>query len=302
MPYASDRLRVMVVDDSTFLLNALVRLFEDQEGLELVGAASGPLEALALAQRVQPDVALLDVRLRDGGGPAVASGLPMVAPATRMIAYTSEVDGAALVDMARAGVVAYVAKAARVPELLTIIRAVGELAPFLPPPSRPTSDLDARVRLLIAHGEVAVLHALVDLFGEDDSVQVVDAVSDAGAALRSTSRHGPDAALIDAGMPAGPGETLAGELARHFPALRIVAPTLVSDRTFIYRLLEDGVTSSLFRVPPSQELRDDLLRAIRDGAERVPASIVVRTCGASALSRAVAPGWPSRHLSGEPVR
>lgn len=55
--------RVLVADDHPAMRRALARLVTEHEGLELVGEATNGEEAIAMATRHAPDVALLDVRM-----------------------------------------------------------------------------------------------------------------------------------------------------------------------------------------------------------------------------------------------
>ena len=59
----------MVADDEPALRGALAELLAQEDRIFFVGAAADADEAIALAQREQPDVALLDVKMPAGGGP-----------------------------------------------------------------------------------------------------------------------------------------------------------------------------------------------------------------------------------------
>lgn len=66
-PALRDRMRspfrTFVVDASTFLLERLCRLLDAQPMIELVGTAREGLEALYLAQVLQPDLVLIDLNM-----------------------------------------------------------------------------------------------------------------------------------------------------------------------------------------------------------------------------------------------
>ena len=60
---------VLVADDEPEVRAALAELIEAEPGLRLVGTARDAEEAVELAGRSRPDVALVDVRMPGGGGP-----------------------------------------------------------------------------------------------------------------------------------------------------------------------------------------------------------------------------------------
>jgi DNA-binding NarL/FixJ family response regulator len=60
-------LRLLLVDDSDYFLEAARRLLE-QEGIEVVAVASTSAEAIRQARDMQPDVTLIDVDLGDESG------------------------------------------------------------------------------------------------------------------------------------------------------------------------------------------------------------------------------------------
>jgi DNA-binding NarL/FixJ family response regulator len=79
MSPSPQRIRVLVADDEPALRGALAELLAQEERIFFVGAAADADEAIALAQREQPDVALLDVKMPAGGGPRRA-GDPAAVP------------------------------------------------------------------------------------------------------------------------------------------------------------------------------------------------------------------------------
>lgn len=215
MTHASPPLRVMVVDDEPLLTRLVNRLLSQEEGLELAGAASGPAEAAILAGTLQPDVALLDVRMGGGGGPEAARLLASISPRTKTIAYTSTVDVPSLLEMVRAGSVGYVSKMARPQELLAVIHKAGDLSRADGSNQAGTAVESRRcVRLLIAHPDADVARALAALLGAENSMHVVAATADPASALASACIEAPDVVLIDTAMPAGSAGGLAGEISR----------------------------------------------------------------------------------------
>jgi DNA-binding NarL/FixJ family response regulator len=81
-------LRCLIVDDSEpFLASASRRLAA--QGVEVVGRASSGAEALQLAQKLEPDVALVDVQLGPEDGLEVTRRLAAAVPGTPVILISS---------------------------------------------------------------------------------------------------------------------------------------------------------------------------------------------------------------------
>ena len=57
------KLRILIADDSTFIRERLPAMLLDIPGIEVVGQAKNGAEALNLAQELNPDVVILDIRM-----------------------------------------------------------------------------------------------------------------------------------------------------------------------------------------------------------------------------------------------
>jgi CheY-like chemotaxis protein len=81
-------LRCLIVDDNEAFLASAARLLSVQ-GLDVVGRALSGTEALRLARRLEPDLALVDVQLGGEDGFELARRLAANAHATRVILISS---------------------------------------------------------------------------------------------------------------------------------------------------------------------------------------------------------------------
>jgi pilus assembly protein CpaE len=62
----TERMKVLVVEDSLDFRGRILKLLRPLPGVEVVGVASTNAEAIALCAALRPDVVTLDVSLRDG--------------------------------------------------------------------------------------------------------------------------------------------------------------------------------------------------------------------------------------------
>jgi len=136
--------RVMLVDDHEIVRRGIADLIGTAEDLEVVGEASGVAEALTRTPQVNPDVAVLDVRMPDGNGIELCRELKSQMPDLNCLMLTSYADDDALFDAIMAGASGFVLKQVLGLDLLNAIRTVGAGGSLLDP--RTTAALMNRVR------------------------------------------------------------------------------------------------------------------------------------------------------------
>jgi DNA-binding NarL/FixJ family response regulator len=101
--------RVLIADDDPMMVGALADLVASRSFLRLVGVAADGQQAIAIARRERPDVAILDVRM-PGGGPAAAMGIRACSPGTAILALSAYRDRESLEGMRQAGACEYLVK------------------------------------------------------------------------------------------------------------------------------------------------------------------------------------------------
>ncbi|MER3408840.1 MAG: DNA-binding response regulator [Meiothermus sp.] len=113
----------VIAEDHPPVLEALARLLS-QAGIEVVGTARDGEEALALVRQLQPEVALVDVRLPRLSGLQVARRLRAVSAATRVLLYTGYGDAPLVKEGLASGASGLVLKESPVEEIVDAVRAV----------------------------------------------------------------------------------------------------------------------------------------------------------------------------------
>lgn len=152
-------IRVLLVDDHPIVRTGLRTALDGVDGVELIAEAATGEEAVAVAERLRPDVVLMDLQLGPGINGAEATrrirALPDPARVLVLTTYDSEADILAAIE---AGATGYLLKdtepAALVPAIRTAARGETVLAPNV------ASRLVARVQapaLSLTPREIAVL-------------------------------------------------------------------------------------------------------------------------------------------------
>jgi DNA-binding NarL/FixJ family response regulator len=116
--------RLVIADDHELARAGLRTMLIGQNGIELLAEAKNGREALELCRRLEPDLALIDVRMPDIDGLATCRSIKQEVPATNVILVTMHENPYYLLEALRAGASAYVLKDVTQRELLATIRRV----------------------------------------------------------------------------------------------------------------------------------------------------------------------------------
>jgi DNA-binding NarL/FixJ family response regulator len=130
---------VLLADDQRVCREALAAMVEREPTLDLAAVAEDAEQALALARRLCPDVAIVDVRMGGGGGVRVARELRERGSLTRVLALSAYDDDELVAEMLHAGAVGYLIKSDPMSAVIDAIHAVArgvrafspEMAPSL---------------------------------------------------------------------------------------------------------------------------------------------------------------------------
>jgi NarL family two-component system response regulator LiaR len=117
-------IRVLIADDHAVVRQGLRTFLDLQEDIEVVGEAADGAEALDAAERLAPDVVLIDLVMPGVDGIEAIRRLREHAPDARAIVLSSFVDDDKLFPAVRAGAAGYLLKDVQPQELVEAIRTV----------------------------------------------------------------------------------------------------------------------------------------------------------------------------------
>ncbi len=139
-------LRLLLIDDSEVVRVGLRALLTTAGGIDIVGDAGTVAAGVAAAERLRPDIVLLDIHLPDGTGVEACRRLLQSVPETRVLILTSVIDDSVVDDAIRAGAHGYLLKEIDGRGLVNAIRDVAAGKSILDP------AITARVLSLVKAG------------------------------------------------------------------------------------------------------------------------------------------------------
>ncbi|MFW5695039.1 MAG: response regulator [Alkalispirochaeta sp.] len=118
-------MNIVLVDDQRLFLESMRAILENvDEDFHIVGTAENGGDAVALAERVVPDLILMDVRMPELDGVEATRRIHVQFPTIKIVMLTTFEDDQYVHDAMRYGASGYLLKSISTSELLTAIRAV----------------------------------------------------------------------------------------------------------------------------------------------------------------------------------
>lgn len=118
------KIRVMLVDDHALVRVGFRRLLEDSPEIEVVGEASDSREAIEMAERVHPDVIVMDYAIPGANGAATTQVIRLRHPKTRVLMLSMHAEPAYVENSRQCGASGYLLKNALDLELVAAVKAV----------------------------------------------------------------------------------------------------------------------------------------------------------------------------------
>ncbi len=120
------KLRILLVEDHETVRNGIKLLINEQDDMEVVAEAGDGEPAVKLAEKISPDIVIMDISMPKMNGLKASKRLKHVFPEVKILTLTRHIDSGYVQQLIQAGVSGYVLKQSAPSELINAIRAVGE--------------------------------------------------------------------------------------------------------------------------------------------------------------------------------
>ena len=140
------KVRVMIADDHPLYREALARAVQERSELEFVGATETGRSALAEIANLNPDVAVLDLKLPDIDGIEILEALGARSVHTRVVLLSGYMDSQILYRAIGSGAAACFSKLADASEICDAIVRVASGETVLPPEAQGEIAKEIRLR------------------------------------------------------------------------------------------------------------------------------------------------------------
>jgi DNA-binding NarL/FixJ family response regulator len=128
-----NKLKVLLVDDHALVRRGFRRMLEDEPTFQVVGEASDGMEAVEIADRLQPDVIVMDCALPQINGIEAARRILAKRPETAVLMLSMHSEDTLIRQALEAGAKGYVLKNAMDLDLVSAIKKVAEGKTVLDP-------------------------------------------------------------------------------------------------------------------------------------------------------------------------
>lgn len=126
-------IRIVLAEDHVLMRQGTRHILEEHADLAVVGEAGDGEQALELIKRLQPDVAVLDIRMPKLNGIEVVRRMKSVSPHTKALILTAYDDDDYVLALMQSGAYGYILKTAEAKELVESVRGVYSGEPVLHP-------------------------------------------------------------------------------------------------------------------------------------------------------------------------
>ena len=139
--------KIIIVDDHPIVREGFKKLIDSEEGFTVVGTAEDAPEAIELITALKPDVAMVDLSLKEGSGIELIKDLQSIAPEVQVLVVSLHDEEIYAERVLRAGARGFIMKAEAVDDIVTAVKKVAAGEIYL------SGRMQARMIEILARGK-----------------------------------------------------------------------------------------------------------------------------------------------------
>jgi DNA-binding NarL/FixJ family response regulator len=133
MDHQPQPIRVLLAEGQALFRQAVRIVLETEDDLTVVAEAADGVQAVAEAERAEPDLALIDAHLPNGDGIRATAAIVERVPACRILVLADQADERMLISALEAGATGFLTKASEIGHLIVAARQVHAGETTIPP-------------------------------------------------------------------------------------------------------------------------------------------------------------------------
>jgi two-component system response regulator NreC len=126
-------IRILLADDHVLVRQGFKLILSEQPDMEITGEAANGREAVEQAEKLQPDIVVMDVTMPELNGIEATRRITTAAPRARVLALSMHKDAVYVREILRAGARGYLLKDSADADLIAAVRAVAKGEAYLSP-------------------------------------------------------------------------------------------------------------------------------------------------------------------------
>jgi len=129
-------LRILICDDHDLIRRGMKMLLEAREGWTICGEAHTGRDAVEMATKLRPDVAVLDITMPELNGLDAAKRIKKASPQTEILIFSVHYSDELVRQVIEAGLRGYIIKSDSDRDLVAAVETLSKHKPFFTPPAR----------------------------------------------------------------------------------------------------------------------------------------------------------------------
>jgi DNA-binding NarL/FixJ family response regulator len=127
------KIRILLADDHAVVRQGFGRILAAQSDMEIVGEAGNGREAVEMAEKLKPEVVVMDVSMPELNGIEATRRLVKSLPYTRVLALSMHKDSVYVREILRAGARGYLLKDSSDQDLIAAVRSLAKCEGYISP-------------------------------------------------------------------------------------------------------------------------------------------------------------------------